>query len=110
MKAFLFYQVIVAICLSLLLLPVMEREVWLSFQWGQVFMLFSLISVALSVHIFFLKKNIALFTGLIVFKWPILIYMAFRLTQLTELRPWSFVMGFSPILLTAFIWSYRQRD
>ena len=81
-----------------------------SFTLGQLFVWISLLSISLPVYLFFLKKNIALLVGFIVFKWPILVYMVFRLTQSVELDSVAFSIGFIPVFISALVWSILQKE
>ena len=95
---------------AVLMLLVMSSNQWWSFMLAQLFIGMSLLTLTFSVYVFFLKKNIALLIGLIVFKWPILIYMAYRLTRAIELDSLAFSVGFIPLFLSGLIWSYFQSE
>jgi len=109
-KSLLIIQGIISGLTSIMLLIVMNPNQWQSFMLAQVFVWISLLTLTFSVYLFFLKKNIALLTCLIVFKWPILIYMAYRLTQSLELDSLAFSVGFIPLLLSGLVWSYFQSE
>lgn len=89
---------------------VMNFNQWQSFMLSQAFIWVSLLTLTFSVYVFFLKKNIALLTGLIVFKWPILIYMAYRLTESIEVHSLSFSVGLIPLFVSGLTWSYFQSE
>lgn len=109
LRFFKIHLIITVLC-TVLMLCVLSGGSQRNFITGQAYVWISLISVSLSVYLFFLKKNIALIVGVIVFKWPILIYVVYRLTESTNLEPVGLALGFTPVLLSAFIWSVMQKD
>lgn len=101
---------ILSILTATLMLLVVSPNQWWSFMFCQLFIWMSLLTLTFSVYVFFLKKNIALLIGLIVFKWPILIYMAYRLIRAIELDSLAFSVGFIPLFMSGLIWSYFQSE
>ncbi len=93
-----------------LMLSVFERERALNFATGELIVWLSLLSLSLSVYLFFLKKNIALIVGVIVFKWPILIYVVYRLTEMVNSPPVFLALGFFPVVLSSLIWAVFQKE
>lgn len=89
---------------------VFGREPFLSFVLGELFLWISLLSISLSVYLIFLKKNIALSVGVIVFKWPILIYVVYKLTNELNIQPGYLSIGFIPIFVSSLVWSALQKD
>lgn len=100
---------ITVICTTLTLRFFSSQES-VNFVAGELYVWMSLISLSLSVYLFFLKKNIALIVGVIVFKWPILIYVVYRLTESVSLSPVALSLGFFPVLISSIIWSVLQKD
>lgn len=95
---------------GLLTYSITNYEFFIGFLISQLLVGASLLSIALSVYLFFLKKNVALLIGVIVFKWPILIWLVYEMTTKYKLTPISFVLGFLPLLIGAFVWSFFQKE
>lgn len=70
----------------------------------------SLLTLYFSVYLFFLKKNIALLISVIVFKWPILVYVVYKMTKQIEIAPIFLSLGFVPVLISALVWSFLQKE
>lgn len=81
-----------------------------NFLIGQAYAWLSLLSLSFSVYLFFLKKNIALLVAVIVFKWPILIYVVYRVTQTVKLEPVFMALGFFPLVLSFLLWAFMQKE
>lgn len=73
-RIFLLIQASTSLFLSLLALCVLGWAAALSFAVGAALVAFSFLSIGLTLYWVFHKKSIALLVGVIVFKWPILIY------------------------------------
>ena len=106
---FVIHTVITVAC-SAAMLRVTSQLNALNFIIGQFYVWVSLTSISLAVYLFFLKKNIALLVGVIVFKWPILIYVVFKLAESVSVSPVYLALGFLPVLLSALIWSVFQKE
>lgn len=91
-------------------LSVLNEKDSSSFLLGQLFVWISLISIGVSITLFFLKKNIALIVGIIVLKWPILMYVVYILTERVKPNMVWLSLGTVPILVSALIWSVLQKD
>ena len=100
----------VTLALSLLTLSVFKGIDHTSFLIGQGFVWVSLISIGVMIYFYFLKKNIALTVGIIVLKWPILVYLVYQLTERMSLNFVTFALGFLPIFLSSVIWSVTQKE
>jgi hypothetical protein len=81
-----------------------------SFLFGQALVWISLITISLPMTLFFFKKDIALIVGIIVLKWPILIYFVYLLTRMIEHDLAQVVIGFMPIFVSSLLWSVFQKD
>lgn len=81
-----------------------------SFWLGEACMGVSLLTLYFSVYLFFLKKNIALLISVIVFKWPILVYVVYKMTKQIEIAPIFLSLGFVPVLISALVWSFLQKE
>ncbi len=101
---------LVTLLATTLMLSVFELNSALNFAIGELFIWLSLLSVSLSVYLFFLKKNIALIVGAIVFKWPILIYVVYRLTEMVNSAPVFLALGFVPVVLSSIFWAAIQKE
>lgn len=108
--SFLRLHLVVSVIFSTLTLCFTDKSWALNFAIGQLYLWISLISLSLSVYLFFLKKNIALIVGVIVFKWPILIYVVYRLTQSVDFQPIALSLGFLPVVLSSLVWSVLQKE
>lgn len=95
---------------SLITRSIISENQWNSFVVGQVCVGISLISIMFSVQLFFLKKNIALLVAVIVFKWPILMYIVYKMTEMINFKPEWVAIGFLPILASSLIWSFLQKQ
>lgn len=89
---------------------VISQREFLSFAMAHFLVWFSLLSFSVSAYLFFLKKNIALLVGVIVFKWPILIWLVYKMTGLIDISPVFFALGFTPPIIGAIIWSFLQKE
>lgn len=98
------HLVITAIA-SLIIHGVTAEQEWESFLCGQLFVWLSLLSLSLSLFLIFSKKNIALFMGVIVLKWPILVYFVYSLTQRVNLSGAWFALGLFPIVVSGIVWA-----
>lgn len=101
---------VVTVVATFLMLSVFGLNSALNFAIGELFIWMSIISLSLSALLFFLKKNIALIVGVIVFKWPILIYVVFRLTEMVNSAPVFLALGFVPVVLSSLIWASMQKE
>ena len=81
-----------------------------NFLVGQGYAWISLLSLSFSVYLFFLKKNIALLIGVIVFKWPILIYVVYKVTETVKLEPVFLALGFLPLVFSFLVWALLQKE
>ena len=81
-----------------------------NFLVGQAYAWLSLLSLSFSVYLFFLKKNIALLVAVIVFKWPILIYVVYKVTETVKLEPVFMALGFFPLVLSFLLWALLQKE
>lgn len=107
---FLIVHGVVTVVLTLLMLGVFDLNSALNFAIGELFIWLSILSISLSALLFFLKKNIALIVGVIVFKWPILIFVVFRLTEMVDSAPVFLALGFVPVVLSSLIWASMQKE
>ena len=107
-RFFLFYFVTTGACCvaSEVFLKPVEMN---NFYIGQLIFGLSFLGVVFSVYFFFLKKSIALFLVLIVLKWPVLIYIVYQMTRLTESRPFYLSAGVFPLFLSVFLWSFAKK-
>ena len=105
---FVIYFIITGICCaaSELFFDPEERS---HFYFGLFLFCLSFLSLLVSVHFFFLKKNIALLLVLIVLKWPVLIYIIYQMTKLIKPNPVYLSAGVFPLVLSAFLWSLITR-
>lgn len=101
---------VITLIFSLIMCGVIETEDWLSLVYGQLFVWLSLLSLSLSLFLIFSKKNIALFMGVIVLKWPILIYIVYVLARRVHLSGGHFALGFSPLLFSGIIWAVIKKQ
>lgn len=95
---------------SILTLSTIGSGAWQNFMLGQFYLWFSLLTLSLTIHMFFLKKNVALLVGVIVFKWPILMYMVYKMTSTVSLQPIWLATGLMTILVSALLWSFLQTE
>ena len=109
LQFFTIHVVITVVC-STLMLGAIGGSRAINFLIGQFYVWVSLWSISLSVYFFFLKKNIALLVGVIVFKWPILIYMVYILTKSVSAKPVFLALGFIPIAVSSLIWAVLQKE
>ena len=108
--SFLAIHLAVSVVCGVALHSAIGMEMWINFMLGQLFLWVSLSTLSASVYLFFLKKNIALLVGVIVFKWPILMYLVFKMTKNFEFNPQWLALGFMPVLISALVWSKTQKD
>jgi len=78
----------------------------LSFLMAAGLVLVSMISVALVLRVMFLKKNIALLVVVIVFKWPILIYILLLLLKNFEVEALGFSLGTLAWVPSTLAWHF----
>ncbi len=107
---FYLYHIIITLLFSGLSFYFLPSLAFQNFMLGQLYSWISLGSLGLSLYLFFLKKSIALLIALIVLKWPILIYVVYKLTQTVTLEPLWLTIGFLPIFLSALLWSRLLKD
>jgi hypothetical protein len=110
LRSFFLIHLIVTIICSAFALRVFPQSRLQNFIFGQILVWVSLISITFSVYLFFLKKNIALLVSVIVFKWPILIYVIYKMTEKIESEPLFLAFGFLPVLGTSLVWSFLQKE
>lgn len=75
---------------------------------GELLISISLLSVGLGIYLGIFKKNIALLVGVIVFKWPILIYVVFKLVGNNQAYLGFFAAGFSIWVVSALVWAFSN--
>lgn len=95
---------------NILAMRTMELAVRQSFVMIQVLLGISIGSLILSVYLFFLKKNVALLISVIVLKWPILVYVVYKMTEKREVSSIGIALGFLPLLMSALLWSFLQKN
>ncbi len=103
-------QGLVTLLLLVATYSVISQNQFLSLAMAQVLVWFSLLSFAIFAYLFFLKKNVALLVGVIVFKWPILIWLVYKMTGLISISPVFFALGFMSPIIGAIIWSFLQKE
>ena len=104
-----FYIVISAIC-TVIAFFFSSKNSFETFVASQLVVFFLFCLIGLSVYLLFLKKNIALFTCIIVFKWPILIYGTYQLTKHIDLSPVFFALGLLPVILSSLVWAINKKE
>lgn len=109
-KLFLGIHLLTTIASSGLMYCAASQSWFHNFLISQVFIWLSLSSLSFSVWLFFLKKNIALLIGVIVFKWPILGIVLYKTVTLIELETVPFSLGFFSVLLSSIIWAFLQKE
>ena len=75
---------------------------------GVMLITLSLTSVGIGIYLGIFKKNIALLVGVIVFKWPILIYVVFKLVGNNQASLGYFAAGFSIWIISALVWAFSN--
>ena len=105
LKLFFIIHIVMTILGAAAALCVLDKEALWSFLAGELLMSFSLTSIGFALYLGFFKKNIALLVGVIVFKWPILIYVVFKLIGNDQASLGYFAAGFSTWIFSALIWS-----
>ncbi len=107
---FFLYQGICSFFATVLILCVSTPIDKTSFVISQILVWISLVSIGIAVYLFFLKKNIALLIGVIVFKWPILILLVYKMTTIYRISSVSFSLGLLPLILGSFVWSFTHKE
>lgn len=98
----------VSLVANLLALCAMDSQMFQSFVRMQVIFWISLLSIILSSELYFLKKNVALLISVIVLKWPILVYVVYKMMDRLEVAS-GIVLGIVPLLLSILLWSILQK-
>ena len=106
LKLFIIIHILVTLLGTIVALCVLNEGASKMFLIGELLMGFSLLSVGIAVYLGFYKKNIALLVGVIVFKWPILIYVVFKLVGENQAYFGYLAAGFSTWIFSAIIWSF----
>ena len=88
----------------------MDYRSFLSFTISVASVWVSVVSLSLTVWLFFLKKNIALLISVIVFKWPILGVVFYKMAKWIDLEALPFSLGILPIILSSLIWAFLQNE
>ena len=110
LKLFFIIHIVISVLAGVIALCVFDGEAFRNFIIGELLMSFSLLSMGFALYLGFFKKNIALLVGVIVFKWPILIYVVFKLIGNNQAYLGYLAAGFSIWIFSALIWSiFNQR-
>lgn len=110
LKELLVIHLVITVICTIAALRLFPENQSANFILGQSYAWVSLLSLSFSVYLFFLKKNIALLVSVIVFKWPILVYVVYKMTEKVELSPGFLSTGFMPVIVSALIWSFMQKE
>lgn len=105
LKLFFIIHIVMAVLWAVISLCVLDGLALYNFIAGELLMSFSLTSIGFALYLGFFKKNIALLVGVIVFKWPILIYVVFKLIGNNQASLGYFAAGFSTWIFSALVWS-----
>lgn len=107
MKFLLTTQFILSLFLSLLLWLIFDRTVALSFAAGSFLMFGNLAVMSLVWPLILAKKQVALSTGVIVFKFAILTWILFIVATGNSIRAGWFAVGLSLVVVTAVITAFK---
>ena len=109
-KQFFLIHLVITVTLTLAAQRLCSENNFQSFCLGQFYVWLTFISISFSVRLFFLKKNIALLIAIIVFKWPILIYVVYLAARLVNPSSLFLAAGFVPILISSLVWALMQKE
>ncbi len=109
-KSFFLYYSAVTLLFSALMLRVLNPPQWQSYALSVGLVTAVLLTLTLAVYLFFLKKNIALLTAVIVFKWPLLGYLVYLVIGDSKIDSLGFPLGIAPLILGALIWALRYKE
>lgn len=108
-RGFYLYFSVVTLLTTFIARSILSEHGWYSYAISIGLVTVVLISLTLSVYLFFLKKNIALLMAVIVFKWPILAYLVYSLTGSKGVNSLGFALGILPLIVGALIWAVRYK-
>lgn len=80
-----------------------------AFFLGNMLLLLSLLSLYLAVYWGMVRKKTGLAVGVIVFKWPLLIYIVLQSVKTGNVPFVYLACGFSTWLLTALLWAVCEK-
>jgi len=107
MRILLLTQFILSLFFTLLLWLIYDRTVGLSFAAGSFLMFGNLVVMSLVWPLILAKKQVALSTGVIVFKFAILTWILFIVATGNSIRTGWFAVGLSLVVVTAVITAFK---
>ena len=109
-KGFLVAHGLVFVVASLMGFFMLSRAGFVSLMYGQLVMVLSLSSISVAVYLGAIRKNIVLLVSVIVLKWPILLYVLFKMFEKKQEQVEFFVLGMSLVFVSSGFWYLTNKQ